>query len=135
MDMITYQLDDEPQTTNDKTLTPRQILTNGGIEVATHYLVLLHGNSGERDALVYILPVDVREVLHPYLQRRSAGAEFGTDKKFRGCRRISPPPIASSVESLPASVGPAPAIDDRTGRNNFPERDLWVGRPSNPGCS
>lgn len=48
MDMITYQLDDEPQTTNDKTLTPRQILTNGGIEVATHYLVLLHGNSGER---------------------------------------------------------------------------------------
>lgn len=47
MDIITYTLDDEPQTTLEKTLTARQILTGGGVDPSSHYLVLLHGSSGQ----------------------------------------------------------------------------------------
>jgi hypothetical protein len=45
---ITYTLDGEPYTTTDRTLTPREILSKAGIELTAHYLVELHGNSGER---------------------------------------------------------------------------------------
>lgn len=48
MESITYTLDDEPYTTTDKTLSPRQILAAASIDVNNHYLVLLHGNSGQR---------------------------------------------------------------------------------------
>jgi hypothetical protein len=45
---ITYELEDEPYTTTETTLTPRAILGKGGFDVETHYLALLHGESGER---------------------------------------------------------------------------------------
>ena len=40
---IDYTVDDEPQSTTSKVLTPRQILTDAGIDTATHYLVQLQG--------------------------------------------------------------------------------------------
>ena len=40
---IDYTVDDEPQFTTSKILTPRQILTDAGIDAATHYLVQLQG--------------------------------------------------------------------------------------------
>jgi len=40
---IDYTVDDEPQSTTSKILTPRQILTDAGIDPATHYLVQLQG--------------------------------------------------------------------------------------------
>ena len=40
---IDYTVDDEPQSTTSKVLTPRQILTDAGIDAATHYLVQLQG--------------------------------------------------------------------------------------------
>ena len=40
---IDYTVDDEPQSTTSKVLTPRQILTDAGIDPATHYLVQLQG--------------------------------------------------------------------------------------------
>ncbi len=66
MNTITYHLDDEPQTTNDKTLTPRQILTDAGIDTATHYLVLLRGNSGERTS--YQGKLDETIHMHPNMR-------------------------------------------------------------------
>jgi hypothetical protein len=66
MNTITYHLDDEPQTTNDKTLTPRQILTAAGIDTATHYLVLLRGNSGERTS--YQGKLDETVHMHPNMR-------------------------------------------------------------------
>jgi hypothetical protein len=41
---ITYLVDDEEQTTTEHQLTPTQILTNAGIDPATHYLVQIEGN-------------------------------------------------------------------------------------------
>jgi len=40
---IDYTVDDEPQSTTSKVLTPRQILTDAGIDPASHYLVQLQG--------------------------------------------------------------------------------------------
>jgi hypothetical protein len=60
---ITYTLEGEPYTTGDRTLTPKQILDRGGFDVATHYLVELRGNSGEKtsyegksDAIIHMHP-------------------------------------------------------------------------------
>ncbi len=73
MDIITYTLDDEAQTTADKTLTPRQILTAAGIDAATHYLVLLHGNSGQRTS--YEQKVD--EIIHMHPNMRFVSVSTG----------------------------------------------------------
>jgi hypothetical protein len=40
---IDYTVDDEPESTTSKVLTPSQILTNAGIDPASHYLVQLQG--------------------------------------------------------------------------------------------
>jgi hypothetical protein len=40
---ITYTVDGEKQTTNERELTPVQILSNAGIDAATHYLVQIEG--------------------------------------------------------------------------------------------
>jgi hypothetical protein len=42
-----YTVDDEPQSTNEHTLTPRQILTKAGIDPETHYLVQIKGQAQE----------------------------------------------------------------------------------------
>lgn len=47
MPTFEYTLDDEPQTTTEHQLTPAAILTNGGIDAATHYLVELRGKDGQ----------------------------------------------------------------------------------------
>jgi phosphoribosylanthranilate isomerase len=44
MPMFHYTVDDEPQSTDLHQMTPRQILTNAGIDSASHYLVQIHGN-------------------------------------------------------------------------------------------
>ena len=44
MPTFNYSVDDEPQTTTAHELTPTQILSNAGIDPATHYLVELEGN-------------------------------------------------------------------------------------------
>ena len=41
--VIHYSVDDEPQTTTSRELTPTQILQNAHIDPATHYLVELDG--------------------------------------------------------------------------------------------
>jgi hypothetical protein len=43
-DLIHYTVDDEPQTTGEQKLTPRQILTHAQIDPSNHYLVQLEGN-------------------------------------------------------------------------------------------
>ena len=40
-----YTVDDEPQTTTEHVLTPTTILSNAGIDPATHYLVEIVGNT------------------------------------------------------------------------------------------
>jgi len=40
---ITYTVDGEKQTTSERELTPVQILSNAGIDAATHYLVQIEG--------------------------------------------------------------------------------------------
>lgn len=42
--VIEYTVDDEPQTTTEKTMTPAQVLQNAGIGEADHYLVQIQGN-------------------------------------------------------------------------------------------
>lgn len=42
---VTYFLDGDPKTTNEKTLTPDQILKNGGIDPADHYLKWITGEA------------------------------------------------------------------------------------------
>jgi hypothetical protein len=66
METITYAVDDEPQTTTDKTLTPRQILSAAGINASTHYLVLLRGNSGEKES--YQTKMDETIHIHPQMR-------------------------------------------------------------------
>ncbi len=44
MPTFTYTVDDEPQTTTAHELTPVQILSNAGIDAASHYLVQIEGN-------------------------------------------------------------------------------------------
>lgn len=43
MPVFDYLVDGEPQKTSDHELTPAQILTNAGIEAASHYLVQIEG--------------------------------------------------------------------------------------------
>lgn len=45
MPTFNYTVDDEQQSTDLHEMTPMQILTNAGIDPATHYLVQIHGNS------------------------------------------------------------------------------------------
>jgi len=44
MPTFNYTVDDEAQSTNLHEMTPRQILTNAGIDPASHYLVQIEGN-------------------------------------------------------------------------------------------
>ena len=73
MDVITYTLDDESQTTTDKTLTPRQILAAGGVDPGSHYLVLLHGNSGQKTS--YEQKMD--EIIHMHPNMRFVSVSTG----------------------------------------------------------
>jgi hypothetical protein len=66
MDIITYTLDGEPHTTTEKTLTPRQILTAAGIDAGNHYLVLLHGDSGERTSYEHRMDETIH--MHPNMR-------------------------------------------------------------------
>ncbi len=43
MPTFEYTLDDEPQSTDEHTLTARQILQKAGIDPQTHYLVQIEG--------------------------------------------------------------------------------------------
>jgi hypothetical protein len=47
MPTFEYSVDDEPQATDQHTLTANQILTKAGIDVAIHYLVEIKGASRE----------------------------------------------------------------------------------------
>ena len=47
MPTFAYTVDDEPQSTPSHTLTAAQILSNAGIDPATHYLVEIRGNDKE----------------------------------------------------------------------------------------
>lgn len=40
---ITFTVDDEPVTTEDRSLTPVDIMTLAGVDPATHYLVQVQG--------------------------------------------------------------------------------------------
>lgn len=40
---ISYTVNDEPQSTTEKELTPIQIMTNAGVDSATNYLIELQG--------------------------------------------------------------------------------------------
>lgn len=44
MHVIHYTVDDEEFTTTERTLTPRVILENAGLDPTTHYLELHEGN-------------------------------------------------------------------------------------------
>ncbi len=44
MPQFDYTVDDEPETTSSHDLTPKQILSNAGIDPATHYLVQIEGD-------------------------------------------------------------------------------------------
>ena len=63
---FTYLLDDEPYTTTDKTMTPRQILTKANIDPASHYLAQLHGNSGQQTS--YEGRMDEEIHMHPNMR-------------------------------------------------------------------
>lgn len=41
---IDYTVDGEPQQTTERTLTPRQILRDAGIDPETHYLIEIRGH-------------------------------------------------------------------------------------------
>lgn len=45
--LIHYSVNDEPQETSEHELTPRQILTNAGINADENYLVEIHGQKRE----------------------------------------------------------------------------------------
>lgn len=47
MPTFQYTVDDEPQSTFEHNLTPRQILQNARIDPATHYLVEIKGQHKE----------------------------------------------------------------------------------------
>ena len=47
MPAFKYTVDDEPQSTSSHTLTVTQILSNAGIDPATHYLVEIRGKDRE----------------------------------------------------------------------------------------
>lgn len=45
MPTFNYTVDDEPQSTSSHTLTPIQIMTNAGVDPASHYLVQIEGKN------------------------------------------------------------------------------------------
>jgi hypothetical protein len=61
---IDYIVDDEPQSTTSKVLTPRQILTDAGIDPASHYLVQLQG----QHQISYKDTPDVEIKLHEHMK-------------------------------------------------------------------
>ena len=63
---ITYTVDGEAQTTTEKVLTARQILTSAGIEPATHYLKLLRGESDQESS--YAGRMDEPIHMHPKMR-------------------------------------------------------------------
>jgi hypothetical protein len=64
---ITYTLDDEPQTTLERELTARQILVNGGIDPASHYLKQIQGAHDKEKKSYKDTPDEIIH-LHPNLQ-------------------------------------------------------------------
>jgi hypothetical protein len=50
---IEYFVDDEPQRTTEKVLTPTQILTKAGIDPASHYLVQIKIHDGHKEQISY----------------------------------------------------------------------------------
>ena len=48
MQPIEFELDSETYTTNEKTLTPTQIMQIAGVDPATHYLVELKGKHEQK---------------------------------------------------------------------------------------
>ena len=61
---IDYTVDDEPQSTASKVLTPRQILTDAGIDPASHYLVQLQ----RQHQISYKDTPDVEIKLHEHMK-------------------------------------------------------------------
>lgn len=56
-----YTVNDEPEVTTEKVLTPTQIMTGAGIDAATNYLIELIGNTqksfqGKPDAEIHMHP-------------------------------------------------------------------------------
>jgi hypothetical protein len=68
---ITYIIDDEPQTTSSRVLTPAQILSNAGIDPDSHYLVELRGNHRES----YEGRPDAEIHMHPHMNFISVSTE------------------------------------------------------------
>jgi hypothetical protein len=62
---INYTVDDEPQSTEDATLTPIQILTNAGINAADHYLVLVLNQHNQKS---YKDQADEEIHMHPHMK-------------------------------------------------------------------
>ncbi len=59
MPTFQYTVDDEPQATDEHTLTARQILQNAGIDPTNHYLVEIEGQhqvsyKGKSDELIHM---------------------------------------------------------------------------------
>jgi hypothetical protein len=59
MPTFTYIVDDEPQSTNEHTLSAHQILQNAGIDPSTHYLLEIEGQhqksyQGSPDTIIHI---------------------------------------------------------------------------------
>jgi len=63
---IRYTVDGEPQVTTEKTLTPRAILTNAGVDPASHYLKLLRGESDQETS--YENRMDEPIHMHPKMR-------------------------------------------------------------------
>jgi hypothetical protein len=63
---ITYEVDGEPQTTTERVLTPLQILTNAGIDPATHYLKLLRGESDQEHSYKDEMETPIQ--MHPHMR-------------------------------------------------------------------
>jgi hypothetical protein len=56
---VTIELDSEPLTLPKADLTPNEILSEAGLDPATHYLVLVHGRQqdsfqGKGDELIHV---------------------------------------------------------------------------------
>jgi hypothetical protein len=61
---IHYTVDDEDQTTTEESLTPKQILSNAGLDPAQYYLVLVQGHHQES----YQNRADEKIHMHPNLK-------------------------------------------------------------------
>ena len=70
--IINYDVDDEPQVTTEKVLTPHQILSNAQINVENHYLVQL---KGQNQQVSYKDKMD--EPIHMHENMRFISVEIG----------------------------------------------------------